>query len=430
MSEWMGMSIETRIRACHFDYMRHADMALLSGIVTMGEVYVEQEVRKMPAAVATACTDGLHCWYFGPFLAPLEREEVRFVVGHENFHKGLMHCTRFKEALVKFPGIAGIAMDYVVNALLHQADPGWTWMRPPSTIKIYLDQKYYGWSFPQVLMDLIKQCKDNGGDPSKDGPKGPAGPGQGDGKEGVDDPDGPFDGHIPSTHDAVQAEKIEKDVENALHQGQILSKGLKSRGTSGSGGSLSVTDITERKTNWRDQLRDFVCNVVRGNDVARWSRINGRIFAATNRQVILPTLYNESVGHVGIFADTSGSMYGVYPVLFGEIARIVEDVRPEKVTLIWWDTRVAKVQEFLPEQYGNIKSLLSPGGGGGTEPQVVADYINLKRLKFQCGIWLTDGYIGDEPTGMHAFPQLWGVVDNEDFNAKSGKTVHISSLYE
>jgi predicted metal-dependent peptidase len=82
------------------------------------------------------------------------------------------------------------------------------------------------------------------------------------------------------------------------------------------------------------------------------------------------------------------------------------------------------VQEFTPDTYADIRKLLKPAGGGGTTPQCVADYIAEKRLKFQCGIWLTDGYIGQEPVGLQ-LPQLWGVVENENFDARTGKTVHI-----
>lgn len=401
---WDLMTDEQRIAKCHFDFMRNEHFALLSGIVLTGDVVMRDD---MP----TAATNGYHCYYGRAFMRQQNNKQARWVVAHENFHKALRHCLPMYEQMVKrYPRESNIAMDYVVNGLIEQADPGHTFIEHPVGVTPYLDPKYYDWSFPKVLTDLIKNPP-----PSKGGKGG----GQG---EGVDS----FDEHIPGEVDPKVVEKIEQQINDALHQGEILRQQLKARSKSGAGGSLEIGQIAERQTNWREHLLDFVSSVLKGNDIAKWSRINTRIFAATQRKVILPTLWQESVGHVCINADTSGSMYGVYPVLFGEIARIIELVRPEKVTLIWWDTRVAKVQTFNPADYASIRGLLSPGGGGGTDPQVAVDYINQKKLDPQCVIWLTDGEIGDEPTDLHV-PQIWGVVDGT-FTSKFGKTVHINSL--
>lgn len=409
MADWKNVNKEQRVSAVYYDMMRHPEMALFSGVAAIGAT------KFVPCR--TAATDGTDTLIDPDFWKGLTRQEARFTICHETAHKALRHCVveEFKRAMTEYPALSGIAMDYVVNAMLHQADPDWKWMAPPQSISIYLDKKYYGWSFPRVLMDLIKQCKKNGGDPSKDGPNGP----------GITVTI--FDDHIPGNKSTEQVDKLSKEIDSALRQGEIVSKALKRRSETGTGGNLNANEVLERRTNWKDPMRQFFDNVMRGDDIARWSRINSRIFAATNRQVVLPTLYDETIGEIGIFADTSGSMGGIYPVLFGEVARIIQQVKPKKVTVLWWDTRVARVQVFSPEQYGAISKLLAPAGGGGTTPQCAVDYVHKNKLNFQCVVWLTDGEIGSEPVG-YTTPQLWAVIDQEGFNAKTGKTIHISSL--
>jgi predicted metal-dependent peptidase len=312
-------------------------------------------------------------------------------------------------------------------------------MKPPKSIKILLDAKYYNMSFPQVLRELLKDGMEEPEPPDGDGPDGEEGdeeseggdrpgrrgggkPGKGKGKLPAGDV---LDKHEQGKEEGAAKEKTETGIDNALRQGEILAKANRQRSNSGSGGAFGVDQIMDRRTDWKPHMLDFVTSTTRGDDIARWSRINNRMFGATRGRVVLPTLYEERVGHIGLFCDTSGSMVSYYPVVFGEVAHIMETVKPEKVTVIWWDTQVANVQEFTPDTYDNIRQMLKPAGGGGTTPQCVADYIAQKRLQFQCAIWLTDGYIGSEPHGLQ-IPQLWGVVENDTFNAVTGKTIHIN----
>ena len=95
------------------------------------------------------------------------------------------------------------------------------------------------------------------------------------------------------------------------------------------------------------------------------------------------------------------------------------------ICMLWWDTSVCGDQEFKPDQYEQIASLMKPKGGGGTTPEVVVKYINKKKIDAKAIVWLSDGYLGcqDPVTPM---PSLWGIVDNDDFVAAHGKTLHIS----
>jgi predicted metal-dependent peptidase len=116
----------------------------------------------------------------------------------------------------------------------------------------------------------------------------------------------------------------------------------------------------------------------------------------------------------------------IYPTVFGEVARIVQNVMPDSVRMIWWDSSVCGDQLFKPHEYANIASLLKPAGGGGTSPHCVVEYIKEKKYQPKGVVWLTDGYL-DGSDGKVDVPALWGVVDNDHFVAPQGKTVRIYS---
>jgi predicted metal-dependent peptidase len=142
--------------------------------------------------------------------------------------------------------------------------------------------------------------------------------------------------------------------------------------------------------------------------------------------IILPSHFSEAIGEIVVACDTSGSMHGVYPVVFGEVARICQQMQPAKVRILWWDTKVAGDQTFTSKDYAQIAKLMVPKGGGGTTVSCVAAYLQEKKIKPKATIMLTDGYIESQyevPPG----PVLWGVVDNEGFTPRRGKKINIVS---
>jgi predicted metal-dependent peptidase len=146
--------------------------------------------------------------------------------------------------------------------------------------------------------------------------------------------------------------------------------------------------------------------------------------------ILLWSHFAETTGELVIAGDTSGSMGAIYPVLFGEIARICEIANPEKVRIVWWDSAVCGEQVFEKQDFASIAQALKPRGGGGTEPQCVIDHIRQNDIKAKGIIWLTDGYFYGNNNLQTDIPQLWGVIDNDRFTPPQGKLVNISSLVE
>jgi len=413
-TNWDRMTMQQKLTAAAIDVMYHKEFTLLSGILMMGRAELTPDIP-------TACTDGLNCMYGTEFMATQNRAQWRWIVLHENFHKALHHCVDYGDLMERFGMLCNIAQDFVINAMIDEIDPTQEFAKQPAGIQICLDKKYYGMSFIEVLRDLLKNAKI-----STDGTgiqiKGMSGSGAGQG-EGVTS----FDEHkqSPLAKQATEADKkelqkVKQQIQDALHQGKMTVQRMAGAGK----GSASLDQLTAvRVTDWKTPLREFIETICAGHDNSRFNPPNKRFMPLG---ILMPSHFSESTGEIHVYCDTSGSMAGVYPVVFGEIARIAAHARPELLRVIWWDGAVQAEQVFKETDYDQIATLMKPAGGGGTTPSCVVDYVKEKGYKPKAGIWLTDGYLGGE-TAIMPFPVIWGVVDNEAFLAPQGKKINIQS---
>jgi len=74
-------------------------------------------------------------------------------------HKALQHCTNYQAISEKYPLLTNMAMDYVVNATLFEIDPNFQFIEKTVEPEPLFDTKYQGWSFIEVLQDLLKNTK-------------------------------------------------------------------------------------------------------------------------------------------------------------------------------------------------------------------------------------------------------------------------------
>lgn len=390
------MTLTQRIQAVNIDCMRHPKYALLSGVICMGKSEVTDKIP-------TAATNGKDKYYGADFITPLNRKQLRYLVLHENFHVALKHCILFKEYTKKYPQATNVAQDFVVNALIEELDPDFKFVERP-TDDLCIDRKYFGMSFPQVFNDLFKDAKQQ-----------PEGGGGGNGHS-------PLDNHIMADFDELdpdEQDEIKKQIDDANRQGEMLAR--KMAGNEGGGRDIFGT-AAERHTNWRDAMQDFISAVCVGDENSRFSPPNKRLLASG---FVMPSHFSETIGEIIIAPDTSGSMYPYYKVVFGEVARICNLLKPDGVRVLWWDTSVCNDQKFKPDQYEQIATLMQPKGGGGTVPTVVTDYIKEHKIEAKAIIWLSDGYLYCD-TPDTPMPSLWGIVDNSEFVPNYGKVLHIS----
>jgi len=400
-SVWNKMSLNDRIISCHVDISNDPKFAGLSGVVYVGDVKIDESCE-------TAGTNGRDVWYAPSFIEPMSRKQLRFLVLHESLHKALHHCSTYADLCKKYPRLCNVAMDYVVNGTIEETDPKHEFVEHPTSVPPLLDPKFFGWSFVEVLQHLLRE---NGG---KDYEQG-----EGEGKGGNGKP---MDQHVIGKLGNEVSAKTEKEITEALHQGKVLQRRLQNRGTGSLGNSIDRL-TKKRDTNWREHLREWATALCEGDDFSRFAPPNKRLLPLG---IIMPSHFSESTGELIVACDTSGSMGHLYPVVFGEIARICENVLPQSVRVLWWEGSVVGDQVFKQHEYQGIARLLKPAGGGGTRVSCVAEYIEDNKLKPRGVLYLTDGYI-ESDYKLPEFPTLFGVVDNDHFVASKGKTVRIYS---
>jgi predicted metal-dependent peptidase len=412
-AQYQRMTPEQRLTAVSIDISKHPEFSQLAGVACIGSVYI---TTSMP----TAATNGADEYYNPDFVMSMSRKQMRYVKIHETLHKSLRHCVEYMDVVKKMPKLSNVAMDYVVNGMIEEADPDLQFVERPTDPEPLVHDKYKGWSFIRVLKDLMQNQPE---------PEPQDGQGRGSEKNGhqkIFDPDGNEIGdtlddhqHGEITDEAAQA-KLKQQIDDALHQGKIVQSRL--AGTQGVGGALDST-MRKRDTNWRQYLQEFICEICEGDEQSRFSPPNKRLLASG---FVMPSHFSESTGEIIVACDTSGSMTHLYPVIFGEIARICEHAQPESVRVLWWDHDVCGDQQFKPIDYPTLGKVLKPQGGGGTRLTAVAEHIEANKYKPKAVIFITDGYI-ESTYRLPEVPVLFAVCDNDHFTGSRGRTIRIYS---
>jgi predicted metal-dependent peptidase len=313
------------------------------------------------------------------------------------------------------PKLANAACDYVINLMIVESDPNESVVAVPRKDgKVYglLDPRFAKMNAKQVF-DILKKEQQQGG--------GGGGDGQGEGQGGAD---GGFDEHDWEGAQGLSDEDkqaLEKEVDQALRQGQIAHQKIHGKGAGGMGRELG--DLLEPQVDWREVMREFVKSICNAKDASSWRRVNRRFLSG---DVYMPTLIGERVGRIAVGIDTSGSIGGQELNRFlSEVKSIAEDVHPEFIDLVYWDSSVAAHEEYDELSVPNIVSSTKPAGGGGTDPRAMMNYLKEKSITPECIVMLTDGYIGEWGNEWNA-PILWAICNGaSDVYAPCGKTVHI-----
>lgn len=416
------MNEERKLQKAKISLMRNPKFALWSGILMVGKTSIVDNI-------ATACTNGRDEQYGRAFVKSLSDKELAFLVLHEALHKALRHLTTWKKLHDENHKLANAACDYVINLMLLDLDPnGDTIVMPkikdgPMMGKPMglIDVRFKGMNAKQVF-DILKQEQqeqegDEGGTPDDGTPVDGSGRVPGKGGAGLDDHD--WGGAAELSED--ERKQLEREIDQAIRQGIMAEKKV-GKGAGGMGRELQ--DLLEPKVNWREALREFVKSTCSAKDTSSWRRVNRRFLSGG---VYMPSLIGEKVGHIVVAIDTSGSVGGKELAEFlSEVKGIAEEVNPEKVDLIYWDSAVAGHEEYEGgSDVANIVSSTRPKGGGGTSPSCISTFLDDKKITPECVIVLTDGYVGSDWGHGWTAPVLWVIVGGNTVVAPNGKTVHV-----
>ena len=423
-NDYPSLSADLRIFRASAQIMSHPAFCLATGLLTLGTITIVEDGHP----VTTAATDGVNMLFNRKFVMSLNEYEVNFLVLHELGHIMFSHLYVYEWLMKLNAKRTNCAMDYVVNGWIVDTDPFGHFAR---SIKGTLYKLEWSTLSTDAIYRLLADEESNDGKGDKDGDKGnngsdPADSGaSGDkGEETGHGGDGDGDGKAPlDSHDWESASKLSDEekqeladnVEQAIREGTILV------GKAQGGMSRAIRDILTPKIDWKEVFREFINSVKQGKESLTWQSFNRRYLPFDS---YLPSAISETVGDVIIAVDTSGSIGDdALAQVVSEMVAMVEQVDPENIRVLWWDTGVAKEQVISRDKSSKIQHMLEAAGGGGTRMGCVSDYINAKNYKPECVVVFTDGYVEPNVSWKVSSPTLVVVDGNRNFVPPTGVRV-------
>lgn len=339
--------------------------------------------------IPTACTNGKWIRYNPDFFMKQSPKQQLGLMLHETFHVVWMHMLRLGD---RCPMKWNMATDYVINLLI--TDRGFE--LPKGAL---LDEKFRGMSAEEVY-DLIPDPDPNEveihftlGEPGESGDGDPA------------------DGQAMPV-----PEELAREIEDILIKAQLQSKmaGDKPGAIPGEI-ELYLDRLLKPKLPTAVLLRKYLHDFAK-NDYS-WRRPNRRYFP----QHHLPSLYSEALGHIAVAVDASGSVSDEeFQRFVGEVGGILRQMRPKKISLITFDTRIRQIDEV---HNLNELSKITFTGRGGTDIHGVLNWIDTHQPKVT--LVFSDGYFRfANDLATPKTPIVWLIHDNADFEAPFGRVMH------
>jgi len=355
----------------------------------------------------TAATDGRRFYYNSEFVNSLPLKQLEFLVGHEVLHAVYDHMGRRGN---RDPKLWNIADDYCVNWDLVEQRVG-----DKIPVALY-DSKYKGMSAEEVYDDLyenadkinidelMKRLLDEhlDGDPTD---------GDGDGEGG----DKPGNGRPKLS----EAEK--KEIRDEIKEAVLAAAQASGAGNLPGGVKRMIKDLTDPVMNWRELLQQQIQSTVKSDFT--WARPSRRSW---HMDAVMPGMRPGEQIDVVIGIDTSGSITDTdLKVFLSEIKGIMEAYDEYKITVMGWDTEVNNVATFTSDNLDDISSF-EPGGGGGTDPHCVWNYLQDNNIEPKKLIMFTDFcFFGWSPNEVEQYcDTVWIIKGNKSAEPEFGVFAH------
>jgi predicted metal-dependent peptidase len=182
-----------------------------------------------------------------------------------------------------------------------------------------------------------------------------------------------------------------------------------------------IKDLTEPVMNWRELLQQQIESTIKSDYT--WTRPSRRSW---HMDAILPGLKPGSQIDVVIGIDTSGSISdNDLKIFFSEIKGIMETYEEYKITVMGWDTEVHNIGVFTSDNLESIETF-EPGGGGGTDPHCVWNYLRENDIEPKKLIMFTDYcFFGWSPQEVEQYcDTVWIIKGNKDATPEFGVYAH------
>lgn len=386
-----------------------ARVGLLLKAPFFGNLATRLILQNADAWCPTAATEGRHFFYNSEFINKLSLKECEFLFGHEVLHVVYDHMGRRGD---RDPQLWNIADDYCVNSDLIENKIG----DKITKVGILYNQKYNGMSAEEVYDDLyknadkidIKKLMSQVLDEHLDG--------DGDDGEG-EDGDGDKSGNGRPRLTAEEKKQIRDEIKEAV---------LGAAEAAGAGnvpGNIKrmIKDLTAPVVNWRELLQQQIQSIIKNDyTFARPSRRSWHMDA------ILPGMKNAQTIDVCVAVDTSGSITSDdLKIFLSEVKGIMDMYDDYKVHIITWDTSVYNPQDFSPDSSDDISSY-EPGGGGGTDPHCVWEYLQENEIEPKKLIMFTDYcFFGWSPEKVEQYcDTIWIIKGNPSAEPEFGIWAH------
>lgn len=344
--------------------------------------------------IPTAAVDQRGQIYFNPgFFDKLSVDEIVFVLAHEVGHVIGQHASRRGSRHAMKWNIAG---DAWINDMLKEAGIG-------AHIKGSVDMPgSKDKSVDQIYNELPDPPTGNGG--------GGAGQGSGGQQQG---PGGIGDDLIERGAPLTQEEADRIDAETRVEIAQAA-QAAKVQGKLPASLAKIVADLIDPGTPWYDILERYMVALTRGD--YSWARPNRRF----SNIAYLPSVGKTAqMGELVVQVDVSGSISKLELDHYnGHLQRIVELCSPERVHVLYTDTRVAKHVTFeRGEEFG-----LEFYSGGGTDMEAGFEYLEQHGIEPEVFVCLTDGYTSFHEANAPDYPVVWCISSNVE--APYGENIH------
>lgn len=320
----------------------------------------------------TAATDGKSLYMNPDFFMGLNPDEQVFLLVHETLHVAFMHMLRLKD---RNHQKWNHACDHYINLLL--IERGYKMPRDGLA-----DNQYAGLNPDQIY----KLLPDN---PSCETPM-----------------------DLRSSTGELGA--VENDIQDILVRAAIQSKMNNDKeGTIPGDIQIFLNKLLNPKLPWQRILQKYILNMSK-NDYS-FRKPNRRYFPEFH----LPSAAGEKVIDLAIAVDASGSVSNEeFLVFVSEIHGIMKMMKPDKITLIQFDSALKAVDKVESlRELSKVKFT----GRGGTRIEPVLNWVN--ENKPQLLLVFSDGEFSFHKVETK-IPVIWLIHNRKKFKAPFGKIIH------
>jgi predicted metal-dependent peptidase len=335
--------------------------------------------------IPSAGTDAVTLWWNPDWFMTLDPKVRETVLLHELWHAARLHMIREGS---RNHEIWNYACDIRINNDLE--NEGYSFLGVEDCWKDH-SVDHNGTAAEEDIYDLLMQHQN---------PPPPSGS-WGDGKSDM----------IPMSES--QKQTAVNNVVQAVQQAKVAGQA----GNLPGGIEETLKKFLEPVIPWQSVLMQFFTDLL--NEDFTWKRPNRR-----HQNIYLPSRYTDDgrLEHLMYFLDVSGSIRESDLLRFNsEVKYIQETLKPQKLTLVQFDTKITDVKEFKEDDpFDEIKIK----GRGGTSFVPVKQYI--EKHKPTAAIIFSDMYCAPMEPLQEEIPIIWVAIDNRGATVPFGKLIHIS----